>query len=376
MATRRLAFRIPGNLSVSDSEVFIAAKVEIGRTQTLAHQENGEWVLNEVPNFAAELTKANPLMKEGGTISGNLIFSGRNAGVYEDTTAYEVGTSPSSDFYTIGLRNRDKNQITFGLFNSFLKSDGNVGVRMRTEKNGVQNELQLMVDRDGNRIVALTDHKPWLNTLRAMSNVSTYYNNAAGDVIDTMLDGCALVATTSSVNASLYNAIIDSFCYVFQFFYRSYSATEARIQIAYPFSKTNPRWAWRIYNQGWGIWHVEDNIYAVNNVFTTAASIITLPGTVNGNSTTIWVSVPVDKSMAAISTITVTSMNGWFSGPTGALNGSASAVQYVGASGYSIACVKLTDRVVRIALTKSSAFTNSVNNGSVVFFGTLTLKFT
>lgn len=35
----------------------LAAKLEIGDTQTLAHQENGAWVLNELPDYAAELAK-------------------------------------------------------------------------------------------------------------------------------------------------------------------------------------------------------------------------------------------------------------------------------------------------------------------------------
>lgn len=34
-----------------------AAKLEFGDTQTLAHQENGAWVLNEIPNFQQELAK-------------------------------------------------------------------------------------------------------------------------------------------------------------------------------------------------------------------------------------------------------------------------------------------------------------------------------
>ncbi len=35
----------------------IAAKLELGSTQTLAHQENGAWVLNEIPDFGEELAK-------------------------------------------------------------------------------------------------------------------------------------------------------------------------------------------------------------------------------------------------------------------------------------------------------------------------------
>lgn len=34
-----------------------AAKVELGDTQTLAHQENGVWVLNEIPDYGEELRK-------------------------------------------------------------------------------------------------------------------------------------------------------------------------------------------------------------------------------------------------------------------------------------------------------------------------------
>ena len=34
-----------------------AAKLELGDTQTLAHQENGAWVLNKVPNYQQELAK-------------------------------------------------------------------------------------------------------------------------------------------------------------------------------------------------------------------------------------------------------------------------------------------------------------------------------
>lgn len=34
-----------------------AVKLEIGSTQTLAHQENGVWVLNEIPDYSEELSK-------------------------------------------------------------------------------------------------------------------------------------------------------------------------------------------------------------------------------------------------------------------------------------------------------------------------------
>lgn len=42
---------------INSGDVFKAVKLELGTTQTLAHQENGVWVLNEIPNYQQELAK-------------------------------------------------------------------------------------------------------------------------------------------------------------------------------------------------------------------------------------------------------------------------------------------------------------------------------
>ena len=44
-------------LPFNSSVAFKAVKVEIGNYQTLAHKENGMWMLNEFPNFGEELLK-------------------------------------------------------------------------------------------------------------------------------------------------------------------------------------------------------------------------------------------------------------------------------------------------------------------------------
>lgn len=41
----------------SGTITFVAAKLELGTEQTLAHQENGVWVLNEIPDYEEELIK-------------------------------------------------------------------------------------------------------------------------------------------------------------------------------------------------------------------------------------------------------------------------------------------------------------------------------
>lgn len=41
----------------ADGKKLVAVKLELGSQQTLAHQENGVWVLNELPDYGEELTK-------------------------------------------------------------------------------------------------------------------------------------------------------------------------------------------------------------------------------------------------------------------------------------------------------------------------------
>lgn len=54
---------IPGHglnfptVTIGGDQYLVAIKLELGTEQTLAHQENGVWVLNEIPNYAEELAK-------------------------------------------------------------------------------------------------------------------------------------------------------------------------------------------------------------------------------------------------------------------------------------------------------------------------------
>jgi len=62
-----------------DSQVFrfdgskniIAAKLELGDTQTLAHQESGVWVLNEIPNYIEQLYGCQTAVASSGDIYAN-----------------------------------------------------------------------------------------------------------------------------------------------------------------------------------------------------------------------------------------------------------------------------------------------------------------
>lgn len=50
-------YRVAIHCAASSSVEVIAAKLEVGDTQTLAHQESGAWVLNDLPDFSEELFK-------------------------------------------------------------------------------------------------------------------------------------------------------------------------------------------------------------------------------------------------------------------------------------------------------------------------------
>ena len=47
--------------STDNSATIIAIKLELGDTQTLAHKENGVWVLNEIPDFGKQLRRCQRL---------------------------------------------------------------------------------------------------------------------------------------------------------------------------------------------------------------------------------------------------------------------------------------------------------------------------
>lgn len=57
-AANLLAVRVtPDTKSVKANCTLLAAKLELGDTQTLAHKENGVWVLNEVPDYGEQLRR-------------------------------------------------------------------------------------------------------------------------------------------------------------------------------------------------------------------------------------------------------------------------------------------------------------------------------
>ena len=87
-----LLIGVDGNFYVINGNSIInacvAVKLELGDTQTLAHQENGVWVLNEVPNYQQELAKC----------QRHQVVFGR-----DDYVPIGIGLARASDFVSITL---------------------------------------------------------------------------------------------------------------------------------------------------------------------------------------------------------------------------------------------------------------------------------
>lgn len=99
-------------------------------------------------------------------------------------------------------------------------------------------------------------------------------------------------------------------------------------------------------------------------------------GVLMNSSKTVRVHFYTSKSMANISTVTVTKLDVVIRGVKGAFNSSTSYTNYVGASGYTVTATKRNNYLIQLELVKSSAFTNVLNDSPVYMVGTVDLKFT
>lgn len=81
----------------TDSEAvgLVAIKLELGPQQTLAHQENGVWVLNEIPDYAEQLLKCQRYLRPAPL---NFIVSNSSGNYYASTimqSPYPMRTVPA-----------------------------------------------------------------------------------------------------------------------------------------------------------------------------------------------------------------------------------------------------------------------------------------
>lgn len=97
---------------------------------------------------------------------------------------------------------------------------------------------------------------------------------------------------------------------------------------------------------------------------------------VTSSKTTLISTIIVGKSLKNIKTITCTSVPSEIRGISGYLNSQSGYNEYVGVSGYTVSCYKLTNYSFGIRIVKSSAWTNVNNNTPVMIQFGNTASFT
>lgn len=123
---------------------WVAVKLELGNTQTLAHQENGVWVLNELPDFVEELASCQRYMFAiGGIFRERAAFIGPNLIQFSIPCPPQLALAPSAgaiaieqgENLTIAAINSSVAQAGFS-FNVLGRSTKNPAIIVNAEKTG------------------------------------------------------------------------------------------------------------------------------------------------------------------------------------------------------------------------------------------------
>ena len=81
---------------LTTGDTWIGTKLELGSQQTLAHQENGVWVLNEIPKFGDQLAECQRYYIEGDAIA---VYS--NGGAWAIPLRISMRTAPSVKYSNV-----------------------------------------------------------------------------------------------------------------------------------------------------------------------------------------------------------------------------------------------------------------------------------
>lgn len=139
----------------SQNSLYIkAVKLELGPDQTLAHQENGAWVLNEIPNYQQELAKCQRVYRyfdeidipcsnnsEGNTVRGTLPISMRN-GQFQSPTFLDGYYFYGSGSYVA------VSSISMEANNAVLRISATLSENVPSNLNGILFMRNLVASRD------------------------------------------------------------------------------------------------------------------------------------------------------------------------------------------------------------------------------------
>lgn len=116
----------------------VACKLEIGDKQTLAHQENGVWVLNEIPNYAEQLARCQ-----------RYLFIHKKEGVYALSMGVASGSTSVLFFMPLPVSMRTTPAITFSNLYAGTSSSDQIAITNLSSYGLVGNGLWLSATVSG-----------------------------------------------------------------------------------------------------------------------------------------------------------------------------------------------------------------------------------
>lgn len=127
----------------------LAMKLELGSTQTLAHQENGAWVLNEIPSFAEELQKCQYYfyqLKAGEPIYGRRSIGSPTYAVFRAPTIMRATPTATKNGGTVIIYGQGGVQYTLNAFNNQYVSYNAIGLYLTANANYAEEPMVLFCD--------------------------------------------------------------------------------------------------------------------------------------------------------------------------------------------------------------------------------------
>ena len=213
---------------------------------------------------------------------------------------------------------------------------------------------------------------------KAIHQIQT--NDDLDDYTDTGVYFCANSATTQSLSHSpITDGVWVDGATGFRLEVYNTTGTGYGFQILYTHNVTQRTYMRALNGSIWRPWRRligDDEVYYRNNDTLSITSYTNLNGFITSSTTSVSFSFYTPKSLANISSISVTAFKGTLRGGSGYLDGKTSAYDwYADSTTYTLTASIMSDNMIRIVCTKSSAFTNVTNNTPVSYYGSVGLTF-
>lgn len=204
-------------------------------------------------------------------------------------------------------------------------------------------------------------------------------NDDLNDFTDTGVYFCANSATTQSLSHSpITDGVWVDGATGFRLEVYNTTGTGYGFQILYTHNVVQRTYMRALNGSTWRTWRRiigDDEIYYRNNDTLSITTYTDLNGFITSSTTSVSFSFYTPKSLANIASVSVTAFKGTMRGGSGYLDSKTSAYDWFADSAYTITATIISDNMLRIVCTKSSAYTNVTNNTPVSYYGSLGLTF-